>query len=82
MGILWGFIIRPGSSDLEFFCEFFENSIRILCESLGNFKGIFWQFLGTIRGIFWECFGNSVNSLGMSGWGVLNVWVLILGNLT
>ena len=35
--------------DLETFCEFFENSIRILCESLGNSLGILLKLFGDVR---------------------------------
>ena len=55
-----------GGSDLEIVCELFVNSIRILWEFFGNSLGILWEF-------YWD-------SLGC--WGVLNVWMLILGNLT
>jgi hypothetical protein len=50
----------------EILWEFFGNSIRIL-----------WEFYQNSLGILSEFFGNS---LGMCGWGVLNVWVLILGD--
>ena len=55
--------------------EFFGNSIRVLCGFLGNSYGILREFLGNSLGILW-------GSFWMYGWGVLNVWVLILGNLT
>ena len=37
-GILWEFLgnLWFGDSDLEFFCEFCQNSVRILCEFLGD----------------------------------------------
>ena len=55
-----------GGSDLEIVCELFVNSIRILWEFFGNSLGILWEF-------YRDSFGCS---------GVLNVWMLILGNLT
>ena len=42
------------------------SDLEIVCEFYQNTLGILWEF-------YWD-------SLGC--WGVLNVWVLILGNLT
>ena len=57
--------------------EFFWNFLRIIW-------GIVWEFSGNCLGIVWEFFGNSYESLLEFFWnsfgGVLNVWVLILGN--
>ena len=66
-----------GGSDLEIVCELFVNSIRILWEFFGNSLGILWEFFGNSLGILWEFYWNSLGC-----WGVLNVWMLILGNLT
>ena len=49
-----------------------------------NFLEFFWEFFGDSLGIIWEFFRILWefyrNSLGMCGWRVLNVWVLILGD--
>ena len=58
-----------------FFLEFFGNSNGILCGLLGNSLGILREFLGNSLGILREFFGDV-------WFGVLNVWVLILGNLS
>ena len=72
--------VRFGGSDLRFFRDFLENSLWILSEFFGDVclgdsdLGILWEFFGNSLGILSEFFG-------MYGWVVLNVWVLILGNL-
>ena len=58
--------------------EFFGNSLEILWEFFRHSLGI-REFFGNSLGIVLELYWNS---LGMYIWGVLNVWVLILGNLT
>jgi hypothetical protein len=55
-GILWDLWL--GGSDLEFFCECFENSIRIPCEFLGNSLGILRKFFGNSIKILLEFFGD------------------------
>ena len=70
---------------MEILCEFFVNFLIIVCELFGDLL-----LGGSNLEIFCEFFENSIrillefyrNPLGMYGWGVLNVWVLILGNLT
>ena len=88
LGIFFG-------NSLEIIWKFFENSLGILLNSLvtvWNFWGIpsensfgiiwnFWEFLWNSCGILVEFFGNSLEILWECMFlGVLNVWVLILGN--
>jgi hypothetical protein len=70
--------------------KFFGNSLGILWNSL-EFFGILWnslEFFGILWnsleffGILWNSLEILWGSLRMYGWGVLSVWVLILGNLT
>ena len=64
----------------EFVGNFGKNSLGIPSELFGNCLGMLWEFFGNSLGTLWKFFGNSYESLLEFFWGVLNVWVLILGN--
>ena len=91
----WEFFGNSFEIFWEFYGNSLLNFLRILWEILGNFLcnflGILWEFFGNSLGILWDSLGILKelfeNSLGIISeffgdvWlGVLNVWVLILGD--
>ena len=71
MGILWGCMVWNSLG--MYGLEFFGNSLAFFKDSLGILRAFYQNSLG----ILWKFYRNS---LGMCGLGVLNVWVLILGD--
>ena len=66
-------------NSLGILLELYRNSEEILLEFVGNSIRILLEYAWGV--LIWKFFGNSIGIFGGCMFEVLNVWVLILGNL-